>query len=73
MKQVPLKTWKKFLKSQGLVHVNTEGSHEKWDRPDDSLSRLVIFRTTKKEIPIKHIATNLQTLDISLQEFKDMI
>ena len=73
MKTVPLKTWRKFLKSQGLVKIRRKGSHEAWDRPDGSLLRPVIFRATRKEVPIDHIKSNLTTLGISLQEFRDMI
>ncbi|MEO8445956.1 MAG: hypothetical protein ABI528_00595 [bacterium] len=48
MKQISVKDWKKFLKREGLVYKRTKGSHEVWDREDDSLSRPVIFQINKK-------------------------
>jgi predicted RNA binding protein YcfA (HicA-like mRNA interferase family) len=68
-RQVSIKAWRGFLKSVGLVRIRTKGSHEIWDRPDESLSRPIIFRNTKKEIPLTHIKTNLETLKIKLQDF----
>lgn len=68
-RQISIKEWRGFLRATGLVKIRTKGSHEVWDRPDRSLSRPVIFRNTKKEIPLSHIKTNLDTLKIRLQDF----
>ncbi|HXR85220.1 MAG TPA: hypothetical protein VN722_12980 [Hanamia sp.] len=72
-KPIPTAKWKKWLKSIGLVYKRTEGSHEVWDYPDDSLLRPVIFRGAKKEIPGTHIHTNLQTLNIDYKTFEKQI
>jgi predicted RNA binding protein YcfA (HicA-like mRNA interferase family) len=68
----PIQTakWKKWLKSLGLEYKRTEGSHEVWDYPDDSLLRPVVFRGAKKEIPSCHVHTNLQTLGIDYKTFQ---
>ena len=62
--------WKKWLQSKGLVYKRTEGSHEIWDFPDDSLPRPVVFRGAMKEIPGFHIHTNLKTLGIDYKAFE---
>lgn len=72
-KPIPTTKWKKWLKSLGLQYKRTEGSHEIWDYPDDSLLRPVIFRGSKKEIPGCHIHTNLQTLGIAYKTFQRQI
>lgn len=48
-KPIPTAKWKKWLKSLGLEYKRTEGSHEVWDYPDDSLLRPVVFRGPKKK------------------------
>ncbi len=73
LKPITTIKWKKWLKSLGLKYKRTEGSHEIWDYPDDSLLRPVVFRGNKKEIPGVHILTNLQTLDIDYKEFQKQI
>ena len=42
-------------------------------RKDDPLLRPIVFRGDKKEVPTLHIKTNLHILDMSRQEFEDMI
>jgi len=73
LKPIPTAKWKKWLKSIGLEYKRTEGSHEVWDYPDDSLLRPVVFRGAKKEIPGIHIHTNLQTLNIDYKTFEKQI
>ena len=72
-KPIPTAKWKKWLKSLGLEYKRTEGSHEVWGYPDDSLLRPVVFRGAKKEIPGVHIHTNLQTLNIDYKTFQKQI
>lgn len=59
----------RFLKQQGLRVKRTTASHEIWDRPDLPLQRPVVIRTTDRDIPMHHIATNLRTLHITQKEF----
>jgi len=69
VKPIPTARWRKWLKTRGLVYKRTEGSHEIWDYPDDSLLRPVVFRGAKKEIPGSHIHTNLYTLGVDYKTF----
>jgi hypothetical protein len=73
MKPIPVARFKKYLKSKGLVHIRTEGGHECWDTPEDSLCRPVTIQTHFKEIPLLHIKTNLRTMNISNKEFEKEI
>jgi len=73
MKPVPLPKFKKFLKKIGLVHKRTEGGHEMWDYPDDSLERPVTLQTHEKEVPRLHIKTNLKTIGMDIKEFEKII
>ncbi len=67
---VPLKKFRKYLKSLGLKHVGTSSSHEKWDYPDNPLPRPVTIDNNYPDVPMLHIHTNLKTLGISKQQFK---
>ena len=73
LKPIPTQTFKRFLKHIGCVYVRTKGSHEIWNRKDGSLERPITFRRAKKEIPPTHIRTNLWTLNMSIEEFQDII
>ncbi len=73
LKPIPLIKYKKFLKSISCIYIRTKGSHEIWNKEDDSLIRPIIFRTNKKEVPIIHIHTNLKTLGMSIKEFNEII
>lgn len=73
MKPIKVEKFRKFLKSIGLVCVRTKGSHEVWDKPDDSLERPIVFVTNLKEVPITHIKNNLKTLDMDIKDFEDKI
>jgi predicted RNA binding protein YcfA (HicA-like mRNA interferase family) len=73
MKAISTSLFKKFLLSLGLTCIRTKGSHEVWDNEKEPLTRPVIIRGNKKEIPLLHIKTNLRTLGISFEEFQNKI
>ncbi|MGD1046186.1 MAG: hypothetical protein ABR936_12835 [Bacteroidota bacterium] len=73
IKAIPAKLFREFLKSIGCEYKRTKGDHEIWDKKDGSLLRPIVFKTSKKEIPLRHIHTNLITLEMSHQEFEDRI
>lgn len=52
IKQIPLKTFKKFLKQQGLKHIRNNRGHEIWDYPEKPLPRPITFQGRYKEIPL---------------------
>lgn len=73
IKPVPIKKFRKFLKSIGLVHIRTVASHELYDYPDKPLLRPVTLDKNYPDVPILHIHTNLKTLGISKKEFEEKI
>ena len=68
-KPIKIKKFKKYLKNKGLIYIRTEGDHEIWDYPDDTLLRPIVFIGCDKEIPAFHIRKNMLTLGISYSEF----
>lgn len=76
MKPIKTKIFRSFLKGLGLVFLRTKGSHEIWDYPSDSpksILRPIVFQGAEKDIPGFHIATNLDTLGISREEFESRV
>jgi predicted RNA binding protein YcfA (HicA-like mRNA interferase family) len=73
MKPVPIKKFRKFLKSIGLTLIRTESSHEIYNSADKPLLRPVTVDSNYSEVPILHIKTNLRTIGMSSKEFKDKI
>lgn len=73
MKSIPIKIWRKFLKSQGLEKISTKSSHEKWDRKETPLLRPVTVDSNYKDVPITHIHTSLRAMGISKSEFEKLL
>ena len=61
------------MKSIGLVYKRTEGSHEIWDKPDNSLLRPVVIVTNKKDVPNFHVRTTLKNLGMSKKVLEDWL
>lgn len=72
-KTVPLKKFRKYLKSLGLKHIRDNDSHELWDFPGKPLLRPVTVDMNIPDVPITHIHTNLKTLGINMKQFKEDI
>jgi hypothetical protein len=68
-KSISIKKWKKFLKSQGLINIRTESSHEVWDNPNSPLPWPVIVKSNLKDVPLMHIHTGLSNMGISKAEY----
>ena len=66
-KPIPTAKWKKWLKSLGLEYKRTEGSHEVWDYPNDSLLRPVVFRGAKKRNPRRSYSYQSPNFEYRLQ------
>jgi len=71
VRSLDLKKWTKFLKAKGLVYQYTNGGHEYWDLPNDSLSRPVTFSCHHKEIVIQVIASNLYTMGLLMKDLEE--
>lgn len=73
MKSVPLKKYRKFLKSIGLIHIRTESSHEIYDYPDRTLLRPITLDKNYPDVPMLHIHTSLKALGIDKKVFAEKI
>ena len=73
IKPISTKRFIEFLKAQGLERTKIVDSHHHYDRVDSPLSRNIIIWGNKKNVPLFHIHTNLQTLGISKQEFQELL
>lgn len=55
IKPIPIKKYKRILKSLNLQYVRAKSSHEIWDRPDNPLPRPVTIDTNYKDVPLSFI------------------
>jgi len=67
LKNIPLKTFRKFLKDKGCKLIRTKGGHEIWTRKD--LQRPIILQAHKDPIPEFILSNNLKLLGVSKDEF----
>lgn len=66
-KTVKTKDFKKVLRSWGLEHKSTKGSHERWSKK--GMSRPVIVQNTLKEVPKFIFKNNLRTIGKTEDDF----
>ncbi len=72
IKEIPTRDFIKFLESLGLVPVRTRGSHTAYNYPKGHPKKLqqpIMVRVNEAMIPRLHLHTNLQTLEISKDDF----
>ena len=70
MTPLPKNVWEKFLAFIGCKLKHKKGDHFIYDRP--GLKRPVVH-TNDKEISVNLIMSNLKTLEISREEFFEII
>ena len=58
----------RFLKLLGLKEYGQKGSHVKWKK--EGQLRSCVIRPSKKEIPLRHIKTNLGSIGIEIEVFE---
>ena len=63
--------FREFLSKAGCEYKGIEAGHEKWSRND--LSRPVVFQTHKEPVPEFIIKANLRTLNLSKQDFFNIL
>lgn len=74
LSNIPLKDFKKFLKSQGLNIIKSSkgrGGHEKWSRAD--LDRPITIQTHIDSVPEFIVKQILRHLDMTREEFFNII
>ena len=71
---VDTETFIRYLKAKGLIGYKQKSgtSHEVWDYPvvQLGLARPVTIRPQYKEIPARHIESNLRSMGISAKTFE---
>ncbi len=70
LSNIPLKEFRKFLKSRGLKIIKStkgRGGHEKWSRSD--LDRPITIQTQIDPVPEFIVKQVLRHLEISREEF----
>jgi len=60
LKNIPLKTFRRYLLYCGLKHIRTKGGHEIWSAKN--LTRPVVLQTHVDPIPEFIIKNNLRTI-----------
>ena len=71
LSNIPIRDFREFLSKVGCTCQGIESGHEKWTKP--GLSRPVVFQTHKDPIPEFIIRANLRTLNISRQDFFNIL
>ena len=71
LKNIPLNTFRNFLKHKGLLLVKIEGGHEKWRK--DGMIRPVILQTHLDPVPEFIIRNNLMSMNSNRKEFEQWL
>ena len=71
LRNIKLKTYRKFLESQGCKCIRTKGGHEHWARSD--LSRSLTLQTHISPVPQFIIQQHLRYLEIDKNKFLEII
>jgi hypothetical protein len=68
---IPLETFRCFLRHNGLKHVRTSSGHEVWSGV--AFTRPVIIQTHIDPIPLFVIKTNLRTMGLTLTDLRKFL
>ncbi len=68
IKNVPLKTFRAFLKHHGLNHIRSSGGHETWS--GKTLTRPVVLQSHIDPVPLFIIKNNLRTMGLTLNDLR---
>jgi len=71
LKNIPLNTFRGFLKFHGLNQIRSSGGHEVWS--GKNLTRPVVLSTHIDPIPIFVIKCNLRTMGLTLNHLRDYL
>ena len=71
LKNIPLKTFRDYLKYMGLEHVRTKGSHEIWKRND--LSRSIVLPTSKNPVKEGIVRSILMELKVNADSYIEFL
>jgi predicted RNA binding protein YcfA (HicA-like mRNA interferase family) len=71
LKNIPLKTFRDYLKYMGLEHVRTKGSHEIWK--GNGLSRSIVLPTSKNPVKEGIVRSILMELKVNADSYVEFL
>ena len=71
LRNIPLKTFREYLKWEGLNHIRTNSGHEIWSKSD--LNRPVVFQTHKDPIPEDIVRKILKTIGTTANDYMEFL
>lgn len=70
-RNIPLKTFRKFLEHHGMKCIRTKGGHEIWSKKN--LERPVVLQTHVDPVPMFIVKNNLRTMGLSINDIEDFL
>lgn len=67
LRNIPIRTLRKYIKSKGLTYIRTKGGHEIWVK--SSLARPVVFQSHIDPVPEFIVLNILRTIGESREDF----
>jgi len=71
LRNIPLQTFREYLKWMGLEHVRTSGGHEIWK--GKGLTRSIVLQTHKNPVPMPTVKSILITLDATAESYIEFL
>ena len=71
LRNIPLKTFREYLKWEGLTYVRTNGGHEIWSKRE--LNRPVVFQKHKDPIPEEIVRKILKTIGSTANDYIEFL
>ena len=71
LRNISVKTFREYLKWEGLHYVRTNGGHEMWSR--EGLHRTVVFQTHKEPVPEEIVRRILKTIGSNADDYIEFL
>jgi predicted RNA binding protein YcfA (HicA-like mRNA interferase family) len=71
LRNIPVKTFRDYLKWEGFYYVRTNGGHEVWSKK--GLHRPVVFQTHKDPIPEEIVRRILRTIGSNADDYIEFL
>ena len=71
IKNIPLKTFRDYLKWNGLQLIRTSGGHEIWNK--DGLTRPVVLQSHISPVPANVVRNSLITLGVTADNYIEFL
>jgi predicted RNA binding protein YcfA (HicA-like mRNA interferase family) len=71
LRNIPLQTFREYLKWMGLEYVRTSGGHEIWKK--QGLTRSIVLQTHKDPVPMPIVKSILITLEATAESYIDFL